>query len=1088
MKWNKRLKRIAGLAPKKSFRIEIEMTKTYIVASSIQRIKNQKMKKTISIVSVLIASIFSGQAQEKVPFWQNEKINEEHREPMHASYYVFENEVLAAKNDWKASKNYLDLNGIWKFKYVDSPNDLPAAFEKSTFDDTAWDNFKIPASWDVNGYGYPVYTNTTYDFAKYIKINPPFVPTNYNPTGVYRREITIDKSWEGKDIFLHVGTAKSNLTVWVNGVYVGYGEDGKLPSEFNLNKYVKTGKNSIVLKVMKWSDGSYLECQDFWRMSGITRDTYLVARNKAHLKDYEIIPDLDASYVNGTLKISTEFSDLNKKDNYTLDVQLKDGDKIIISKVVSALSEKQTFDFAVNNPKKWSAEIPNLYQIDFILKDKKGTIVEVIHQNVGFRKVEIKGGQLLVNGKAIYIKGVNRHETDPVTGQTVSRERMEEDIKLMKEFNINAVRMSHYPNDEYFYELCDKYGIYVVDEANIESHGMGYDITKTLGNKPDWELAHLQRMQRMVERDKNHTSIIIWSMGNEAGNGYNFYRGYLWIKNRDKSRPIQYERATVGAWDGKDLKYDWDSDIIDPMYSAPNKMEEYIQANPNPDRPYIQCEYAHAMGNSMGNFKDYWDVIRKHPNFQGGFIWDMIDQSVYKKQPDGTIVFAYGGDFGPKDVPSDNNFLDNGVFSPDRKPNPHAFEMRNVYQNILTSWENSATATIKVYNEFTFKDLSNVSLQWKLILDGKVANSGAIDNLDINANQSKTYALPINLEGKTFKEAFINVTYHLKQDEPFLPKGFEIATEQLAYKGIWKNDIKLEGASKITVEKKENSTVFKGDKATITFDKKNGFISGYVFNNQPVLKEGYQLRPNFWRAPNDNDFGALFMEKLVAWKEATENPTLVNWTYTVSKDNKILVKAQYSLPQVSSELELNYEISGNGELLVKEQLNMDKTKEQPILPRFGMEIILPKDFSAMSYYGRGPHENYIDRNYSSQVGLYNQTVSEQFYPYIRPQETGNKTDVRWLELSNANLKITVQSDILLAVTALHYLNEDLDDGLKKDQRHSAELKERDLTSLKIDYKQMGVGGIDSWQAWPMEKYLLRDKTYQYQFKITPSIK
>ncbi|WP_428228418.1 glycoside hydrolase family 2 TIM barrel-domain containing protein [Flavobacterium sp.] len=1046
------------------------------------------MKKTISIVSVLIASIFSGQAQEKVPFWQNEKINEEHREPMHASYYVFENEVLAAKNDWKASKNYLDLNGIWKFKYVDSPNDLPAAFEKSTFDDTAWDNFKIPASWDVNGYGYPVYTNTTYDFAKYIKINPPFVPTNYNPTGVYRREITIDKSWEGKDIFLHVGTAKSNLTVWVNGVYVGYGEDGKLPSEFNLNKYVKTGKNSIVLKVMKWSDGSYLECQDFWRMSGITRDTYLVARNKAHLKDYEIIPDLDASYVNGTLKISTEFSDLNKKDNYTLDVQLKDGDKIIISKVVSALSEKQTFDFAVNNPKKWSAEIPNLYQIDFILKDKKGTIVEVIHQNVGFRKVEIKGGQLLVNGKAIYIKGVNRHETDPVTGQTVSRERMEEDIKLMKEFNINAVRMSHYPNDEYFYELCDKYGIYVVDEANIESHGMGYDITKTLGNKPDWELAHLQRMQRMVERDKNHTSIIIWSMGNEAGNGYNFYRGYLWIKNRDKSRPIQYERATVGAWDGKDLKYDWDSDIIDPMYSAPNKMEEYIQANPNPDRPYIQCEYAHAMGNSMGNFKDYWDVIRKHPNFQGGFIWDMIDQSVYKKQPDGTIVFAYGGDFGPKDVPSDNNFLDNGVFSPDRKPNPHAFEMRNVYQNILTSWENSATATIKVYNEFTFKDLSNVSLQWKLILDGKVANSGAIDNLDINANQSKTYALPINLEGKTFKEAFINVTYHLKQDEPFLPKGFEIATEQLAYKGIWKNDIKLEGASKITVEKKENSTVFKGDKATITFDKKNGFISGYVFNNQPVLKEGYQLRPNFWRAPNDNDFGALFMEKLVAWKEATENPTLVNWTYTVSKDNKILVKAQYSLPQVSSELELNYEISGNGELLVKEQLNMDKTKEQPILPRFGMEIILPKDFSAMSYYGRGPHENYIDRNYSSQVGLYNQTVSEQFYPYIRPQETGNKTDVRWLELSNANLKITVQSDILLAVTALHYLNEDLDDGLKKDQRHSAELKERDLTSLKIDYKQMGVGGIDSWQAWPMEKYLLRDKTYQYQFKITPSIK
>ncbi|TDO68953.1 beta-galactosidase [Flavobacterium chryseum] len=1046
------------------------------------------MKKTISILTLLIASIVAVNAQEKVPFWQNEKINEDNREPMHAAYYVFENEALAAKNEWRESKNYLDINGPWKFKYVDSPNDLPKDFEKSTFNDSAWDNFKIPASWDVNGYGYPVYVNTTYDFDYLMAPNPPFVPTKYNPTGVYRKEITIDKSWEGKDIFLHVGTAKSNLTVWVNGVYVGYGEDGKLPSEFNLNKFVKTGKNTITLQVMKWNDGSYLECQDMWRMSGITRDSYLVARNKAHLKDYEIIPDLDASYVNGTLKITTQFSYLNKNDNYTLDVQLKEGDKIITSKNISALNEKQTFDFVVDNPKKWSAEIPNLYQITFLLKDKKGNVIEVINQNVGFRKVEIKGGQLLVNGKAVYIKGVNRHEVDPLTGQTISRERMEQDIKLMKEFNLNAVRMSHYPNDEYFYELCDKYGIYVVDEANIESHGMGYDITKTLGNKPDWELAHIQRMQRMIERDKNHTSIIIWSMGNEAGNGYNFYRGYLWIKNRDKSRPIQYERATAGAWDGKDLKFEWDSDIIDPMYSSPNKMEEYILANPNPSRPYIQCEYAHAMGNSMGNFKDYWDVYRKHPNFQGGFIWDMIDQSVYKILPDGTRILAYGGDFGPKDVKSDNNFVNNGVFTVDRKPNPHALEMRNVLQNILTSWENQATATIKVYNEFSFKDLSNVSLHWKLVLDGKDDAMGTIDNLDIKSNEFKTFQLPVNVEEKQFQEAFIVVTYHIKQDEPFLPKGFQIATEQLAYKGTWKNDIKIQGASKITVEKNINNTVFKSDKATITFDKKTGFISGYSFNNLPIIKEGYQLRPNFWRAPNDNDFGANLQITLKAWKEATENPTLVSWNYSATKDNKILVKATYNLTSVSSTLELNYEINSNGELAVKEQLNIDKTKEQPVLPRFGMEIIVPKDFSNMSYYGRGPHENYIDRNYSSQVGIYNQTVSEQYYPYIRPQETGNKTDVRWLELSNNKLKITVTSDDLLAVTALHYLTEDLDDGLKKDQRHAAELKERDLTSLKIDYKQMGVGGIDSWQAWPMEKYLLRGKTYQYQFKITPSIK
>ncbi|MBF4487159.1 glycoside hydrolase family 2 TIM barrel-domain containing protein [Flavobacterium sp. CSZ] len=1046
------------------------------------------MKKTISIVSLLITSIFSGQAQEKVEYWQNEKINEENREPMHASYYVFETEALANKNQWRQSKNYLDINGAWKFKYVESPSALPKDFEKSNFNDTSWDTFRIPASWDVNGYGYPVYVNTTYDFDYLMAPNPPFVPTKYNPTGVYRRDITIDKSWEGKDIFLHIGTAKSNLTVWVNGVYVGYGEDGKLPSEFNLNKYVKTGKNSIVLKVMKWSDGSYLECQDMWRMSGITRDSYLVARNKTHLKDYEIIPDLDPSYLNGTLKISTEFSGLNKKDNYTLELQLKDADKIITSKIISALSQKQTFDFTVKNPKKWSAEIPNLYQIDFILKDKKGTILEVIRQNVGFRKVEIKGGQLLVNGKAIYIKGVNRHEVDPVAGQTISKERMEQDIKVMKEFNINAVRMSHYPNDEYFYELCDKYGIYVVDEANIESHGMGYDITKTLGNKPDWELSHIERMQRMIERDKNHTSVIIWSMGNEAGNGYNFYRGYLWIKNRDKSRPIQYERATAGAWDGKDLKFEWDSDIIDPMYSSPNKMEEYILANPNPSRPYIQCEYAHAMGNSMGNFKDYWDVIRKYPNFQGGFIWDMIDQSVYKTQPDGTKILAYGGDFGPKDVKSDNNFVNNGVFTVERKPNPHALEMRNVMQNILTSWDNQATGTIKVYNEFSFKNLSNVTLHWTLVLDGIKQDTGVIDYLAIDPNESKTYMLPIKLAEKKYQEAFINVSYQLKQDEPLLPKGFEIATEQLAFKGIWKNDIEIQGASKIAVEKRENATVFKGDKAEIAFDKKTGFINGYSFSNQPILKQGYQLRPNFWRAPNDNDFGANLQVTLKAWKEATENPTLVSWRYSATKDNKILVKATYNLASVSSTLELNYEINSKGELSVEEQLHMDKTKETPVLPRFGMEIILPKDFSTLSYYGRGPHENYIDRNYSAQVGLYNQRVSEQYYPYIRPQETGNKTDVRWLELSNDKLKITVRSNELLAMTALHYLTEDLDDGLQKDQRHAAELKERDLTSLKIDYKQMGVGGIDSWQAWPMEKYLLRDKTYRYQFKITPSIK
>lgn len=1046
------------------------------------------MRNTLFIFTFILASVAPSFAQGETPFWLNEKINADNREPMHASYFVYENEALLAKNDWKLSENYLDINGLWKFKYVASPNDLPSGFEKSDFNDTTWDDFKIPANWDVNGYGYPIYTNTTYDFAKYIAINPPFVPTKYNPTGVYRRAITIDKNWDGKQIFLHIGTAKSNLTVWINGQYVGYGEDGKLPQEFDITSFLKTGKNTITLKVMKWSDGSYLECQDFWRMSGITRESYLYARNKVHLKDFEVTPDLDASYVNGTLKIATEFSGYNKKDSYFLEVELKEGAKTILSNTQKLnTTNKLVFNLAVDNPKEWSAEVPNLYQLNFILKDKKGNVVEVIPQNVGFRKVEIKGGQLLVNGKAVYIKGVNRMETDPTTGQTISRARMEQDIQILKQYNINALRMSHYPNDEYFYELCDKYGIYLVDEANLESHGMGYDVDKTLGNKTAWELAHFQRISRMVERDKNHPSIIIWSMGNEGGNGYNFYRAYLWLKNRDASRPIQYERASYAGWDGKNMKFDWDSDIIDPQYSAPTAMEEYIAANPNPERPYILSEYAHAMGNSMGNFKDYWDVFRAHKNFQGGFVWDMIDQSVYKTREDGKKVFAYGGDFGPKDVPSANNFLNNGVFNPERQPNPHAFEMRNVYQNIGTSWSNKEATTIKVFNEFFFKDLSNVNLHWKLMLDGVEDSNGTIASLDINPQQSKEYVLLINLQGKKFQEAFVNVSYTLQEEEPFLPKDFEIATEQLILVGRWKNDAKVVGAAKIIVLKNPNSTVFKSDKTEIIFDKKTGFISGYTYDNQTILKEGYQLRPDFWRAPNDNDFGAGLQQRLLPWKEAMENPKLLSWNFTITKDNKIIVKATYSLPEVAAELALNYEINSNGELSVQQVLNIDKTKEEPMLPRFGMELVVPKTFNTMEYYGRGPHENYIDRNYSSHVGLYKQTVSEQYYPYIRPQETGNKTDVRWLNLSNDKIQLKVESEDLLGITALHYLMDDCDDGLEKDQRNAADIMERDLTSLKIDFKQMGIGGIDSWQSWPMEKYRLLDKIYQYQFKITPTL-
>jgi beta-galactosidase len=1025
--------------------------------------------------------------QENNLFWLNEKINEDNRMPMHASYFVFENEELAKLGEWKKSQNYISLNDAWKFKYLENPMNLPQDFQKTDYNDASWDDFKTPASWDVNGYGFPVYVNTTYDFAKIIKVDPPKVPTTYNPVGIYRKTITIDKKWLEKDVFLYVGAAKSNLTVWVNGVYVGYGEDGKLPQEFKLNPFLKTGNNTIVLKVMKWSDGSYLECQDWWRMSGITRDAYLYSRNKTHLVDFEIIPDLVDNYTNGTLKISTKFSEIKQNNGYSLEVQLKDDTTLIESKTIkiSDLTNNKSFSFTVKNPKKWSAETPNLYQVYFILKNSKGTVVEVIPQQVGFRKIEIKNTQFLVNGKAIYIKGVNRQETDPTTGQTISRARMEQDIKVMKEYNINALRMSHYPNDDYMYELCDKYGIYVVDEANLESHGMGYETTKTLGNKPNWELAHLQRIKRMFERDKNHPSIITWSLGNEGGNGYNFYRAFLWLKEQDSSRPVQYERASIGAWEGAKLVFDWNSDIVCPQYSSPKGMLEYIKAHPNPDRPYILSEYAHAMGNSMGNFKDYWDIFRSTKNFQGGFIWDMIDQSVYKKREDGTVFFAYGGDFGPKDVPSDNNFLNNGVFNPERKPNPHAFEVKNVYQNILTSWDNNDQGTIKIFNENFFINLSNVKLKWQLVLDGVNDIEGSFDILDIEPQTEKIVSLPINLDGKQFKEAFVNLSYQLKEDEPLLPKDFEIAKEQLHLKGIWKNNIELSKGVQMKIKNDEENVVFKSEKAEIAFDKKTGFISLYKFSAESIIKEGYQLRPNFWRAPNDNDMGADLQKKLIGWKQATETPVLINFNFSESKNNSVLVNATYNLPQVFAQLVLNYELNSTGELRVKASLNIDESKDAPMLPRFGMEMILPKNFENISYYGKGPFENYIDRNYSAKVGIYNQTVSQQLYPYIRPQESGNKTDVRWYTISNNAIGLNIQSDIVLSMTALHCLTNDLDDGLQKRQSHPGDIPERDLTSLKIDYKQMGVGGINSWGTLPMEEYSLSAKKYEYLFKITP---
>ncbi|MBS7566778.1 DUF4981 domain-containing protein [Mucilaginibacter sp. Bleaf8] len=1029
------------------------------------------------LLTCLIA--FTSRAQK--PYWLDETKNEENRLPMHSSYFVYENEKLAQTNNWHASANYQSLNGAWKFKWAENPAGIPEHFEAVNFDDSAWKNFNVPSNWEMNGYGFPIYTTSGFEFAYLMnnQVNPPVVPLSFDPTAVYRREVTLPANWQGKQVVLHIGAAKSNLAVWVNGRYVGYGEDSKLPSEFDVTPYLTSGKNLIVLKIMRWCDGNYIEDQDMWRLSGITRDCYLVARNPVHIYDTEVIPDLDSTYHNGRLYIKLH---LNKKPvaPVNAEVELKYGTvKVAIGTVAFDTSALGTTQLQVLAPHLWSAEIPNLYQLTIRLKNSDGQVTEVIPQRVGFRKIEIKNGAFLVNGKPVLIKGVNRHETDPVTGQTISKEAMLRDIRLMKLFNINAVRTSHYPNSEYWLDLCDQYGIYVVGEANIESHGMGYDITQTMANRPTWVNAHLMRVQRMVERDKNHPAIVIWSIGNEAGNGYNFYSCYLWMKNRDHSRPVQYERAVA---DYRTYTWEWNSDIICPMYPTPDGMLAYAKRNPTPKRPFIMCEYAHAMGNSLGNFKDYWDIIRGNKTvFQGGFIWDFVDQCFQRVNAKGDTVYTYGGDYEPKEAITDWNYAAKGIFYANRTPYPHAWEMKKLYQSIQTKFIDGHT--IELYNENFFKDLSNVSLNWEVIVNGKKQQNGDVQNISVAPQQTGRISLPIKPTADG--EAFLNVTYKLKKEEPLVGAGHIIATDQLKLQGNYRNILLVESKGRLKKEESEHSITFTSTIARIVFDKQQGWMHSYSLKGTAMLDDQAALKPNFWRAPNDNDYGASLQTKLKKWKTAVNNAKLISFTNQLQHD-VATIKAVYSLPDVASQLTLSYTINAAGEVLINQQLKADTTQKTDMLPRFGMQWILPIGFEQIIYYGRGPFENYQDRNYSAHVGLYKQTVSSQYFHYVTPQETGNKTDIRWFRITNKNGKgLEITSDQNLSMSALHYRDSDLDDGDKRHQRHAADLIARPQTQLNIDYKQMGVGGIDSWHSRPMAKYQLPFGNYQYSFMIRP---
>ena len=1006
------------------------------------------------------------------PEWQDPNVNAINRAAMHTNYFAYESEQAALKGCRLASDNYMTLNGTWKFNWVQNADQRPTDFYKVDFNDKGWDNIQVPGVWELNGYGDPIYVNVGYPWRSQYKNNPPYVPTVNNHVGTYRKEIELPANWKERQIMAHFGSVTSNMYLWVNGKFVGYSEDSKLEAEFDLTKYLRPGKNIIAFQVFRWCDGTYLEDQDFFRYSGVGRDCYLYTRTANHIEDIRITPDLDAQYKDGTLQI-----DIQMKGKGTVDLKLldKEGKEVTTAQVKG--SGKQTASMTVSNPAKWTAETPNLYTLVANLQEN-GKIIESIPVKVGFRKIELKNGQILVNGQAVLFKGADRHEMDPDKGYVVSRERMIQDIKRMKELNINAVRTCHYPDNNLWYDLCDEYGIYVVAEANIESHGMGYG-DETLAKNPLFAKAHLERNQRNVQRGYNHPSIIFWSLGNEAGFGPNFEACYKWIKAEDKTRAVQYEQAGTNEY----------TDIFCPMYYSYESCENYSKGNI--DKPLIQCEYAHAMGNSQGGFKEYWDLVRKYPKYQGGFIWDFVDQSARWYTKDGKEFYGYGGDFNRYDA-SDNNFQNNGLISPDRVPNPHAHEVGYIYQNIWVKPVDLQKGEISIYNENFFIDLSDFYAEWQLLANGEVLQSGIINDLKVGPQQTVNQKLNYTLDNICpCKEVLLNVAFKLKNTETLLPAGFAVAQQQLSvreYKApedlLTEKKIAHDYTPAPVVEDNDSYyLIVKGENFHIDFERRSGYLSLYDVNGLSILDEGAQLTPNFWRAPTDNDMGAGLQKKYLAWK----NPEIKLTSLEHATENGlVVVTAKYDMPTVSAKLTLTYRINKEGAIEVTQSMTTDKNAKVSNMFRFGMRAALNKNLSNIQYYGRGPIENYSDRNNSTNIGKYAQTVDEQFYSYIRPQETGTKTDIRWWNQTNKGGNgIQLVGKTPFSASALHYTMESLDDGLEKDQRHSELVPQTDCVNFCIDKVQMGLGCVNSWGALPLDKYMVPYQDYEFTFVIKP---
>lgn len=1031
--------------------------------------------------------------------WHDLQVNEINRLPLHTMHFAYDPNDFPGTGaeylDKKKSMNYLSLDGTWKFNWVANADERPTDFYKTDLDDSKWNNIQMPGNWEMLGYGQPEYVNVGFAWRGHFDQQPPAVPTKDNHVGTYRREINIPANWDGKRVIAHFGSVTSNIYLYVNGKFAGYAEDSKVAAEFDITPFLKKGKNLIAFQTFRWCDGSWCEDQDFWRLSGPARENYLYARSKDHrLLDVRVETELKNNYKDGFLNITA------KVQGNTLayfGLYDPDGKEVIVTGTDNVRNGVAKYQLRVKNVRKWSAETPNLYTLVVSPIQNGGMYLpyEIVQVKVGFRKVEIKNKQFLVNGQPVLLKGADRHEMDPDEGYNVSEQRMIQDIMMMKRMNINAVRTCHYPDDPRWYDLCDKYGLYVVAEANQESHGFGYG-DDAAAKKPEFAKQIMERNQHNVSMFFNHPSIVTWSMGNETVMGDNFLKAYKWIKSQDKTRPVQYEQAHRGEG----------TDIFCPMYYPVAASEKYAK-DPNSPMPLIQCEYNHTMGNSGGNLSDYWDLIRKYPILQGGFDWDFVDQALHRNivkpmsilpykmnnEELRKIEYCYGGDYNKYD-PSDNNFNCNGIIGPDRQMNPHAYEVAYQYQNIWAKMVNAETGEVSVHNENFFRDLSNYALAWSLEEDGVETQNGTIADLDVPAQQTKNFTIPYDKSKIKGKEVFLNIDFRLKEAEPLLTAGqvmayaqLPVVTKQACCGDCSKMLAQGHGKKKMKLAAKKNNVVaVTTPNLTFKIDRSTGLISEYAYNGKSLLGEGGTLKPNFWRAPTDNDMGAGLQKKFKAWK----NPQMNLKNIDVKKDkktNSVTILTSFDMPEVQGQMDITYVVFANtGAVKVTEDFKATEGAKVSDMFRFGMLMQMPYTMEKSNYYGRGPIENYSDRKDCMRIGVYTDDADNQYFPYIRPQESGTKSDIRWWKQTDATgLGLQVKSCTPFYASAIHFDTEELDDGDDKEQRHSFDLKKSKFTNLFLDSAHMGVGGENSWGAWPLEKYRVHYGNKTFTFTLIP---